>query len=162
MIVVSLIQIHPLVCPHPLPPQVRQPRRRLQHREDQYMVCIVGVEYPGWVGAEPPPFVFFLIKETKMRFCLNRVKPLKFAAAWMSTLVFLVFSCVTGFSSGSIYSFIDKPMVTTELLGLGLKLYPSNMQCSLNRTLTPFMQSVFLNNTPSERKPLVRAECLVY
>ena len=39
--------------------------------------------------------------------------------------------------------FILKPAVTSaRLLGLGLKLYPSNMQRLLNKDLTRFMQSL--------------------
>ena len=47
------------------------------------------------------------------------------------------------------HPFIDKPMVTNEppvasvrLLGLGSKLHPSNMQRTLNKDLTRFMQSL--------------------
>ena len=60
-----------------------------------------------------------------------------------------VFSRQTGFLSASIRllinrcSFILKTAVTSaRLLGLGLKLYPSNMQRLLNKDLTRFMQSL--------------------
>ena len=62
------------------------------------------------------------------------------------------------------HSFIDKPMVTTEaavprarLLGLGLKLYPSNLKRMLNKDFTRFIQSLsrVRKNRPSERKPLL-------
>ena len=46
------------------------------------------------------------------------------------------------------HRFVDKPIVTTEpslpsvrLLGLGSKLYPSNIQRMLNKDLARFMQS---------------------
>ena len=70
-----------------------------------------------WLGTEPPPFVFFLIKKEKRRFCLNRVKPLKLPQPvfLLYNLVNVVCSHQTGFLSGSIHSFIDKPMVITEL-----------------------------------------------
>ena len=59
---------------------------------------------------------------------------------------------------------IDKPMVitepvytvaTTHLLGLGLKLYPSNIPLMLNKDLTRFMQS-FLSKQKKESKRKVR------
>ena len=60
--------------------------------------------------------------------------------------------------------FIDKPMVITEpavastrLLGLGSKLYPSNMPCMLNKDLSRFMQSLsrIRQNRASGRKTLL-------
>ena len=58
------------------------------------------------------------------------------------------FSRQTGFSSESIRLML-KPLVPTEpaiqstrLLGLGLKLYPSNRLRMLNKDLTRFMQSL--------------------
>ena len=61
-------------------------------------------------------------------------------------LVNLVLSRQTGCFECE-HPFIDKPMVTTEpavpstqLLGLGSKLYPSNILCMLNKDLTRFMQ----------------------
>ena len=59
---------------------------------------------------------------------------------------------------------IDKPMVitepvytvaTTHLLGLGLKLYPSNMPLMLNKDLTRFMQS-FSSTQKKESKRKAR------
>ena len=80
------------------------------------MVCIIG-HRARWVGAEPPSFVFFLIKKEKRRFSLNCLKPLKLPQP--EFLLYNVFNVVyshqTGFLSGSIHSFIDKPMVITEL-----------------------------------------------
>ena len=55
-------------------------------------------------------------------------------------------------------------MITTEaavprarLLGLGLKLYPSNLERMLNKDFTRLMQSLsrVRKNRPSERKPLL-------
>jgi len=64
-----------------------------------------------------------------------------------SGLVNLVLSRQTVFFFECEHPFIDKPMVITEpavpstqLLGLGSKLYPSNMLCMLNKDLTRFMQ----------------------
>ena len=62
------------------------------------------------------------------------------------------------------HSLINKLMVTTEaavpwtrLLGLGLKLYPSNLERMLNKDLTRFIQSLsrVRKNRPSERNPLL-------
>ena len=71
------------------------------------------------------------------------------AAARTSGLVNLVVSRQTVFFFEYKHPFIDKPMVTNEppvasvwLLGLGSKLYPSNMQRTLNKDLTRFMQSL--------------------
>ena len=57
------------------------------------------------------------------------------ASARPSGLVSLVIPRQTGFSGASFRSLIDKPIVITEpvvprarLLGVGLKLYPSNIQ----------------------------------
>ena len=64
-----------------------------------------------------------------------------------SRLVNLVLSLHTFFFFECEHPFIDKPMILTEpavpstqLLGLGSKLYPSNMLCMLNKDLTRFMQ----------------------
>ena len=66
-------------------------------------------------------------------------------AAQTSGLVNLVFSRQTGFFGAS-FPFIVKPLVITEaavvsarLLGLGSKLYGSNMPRMLNKDLTQFM-----------------------
>ena len=71
------------------------------------------------------------------------------AAARTSGLVNLVFSRQTVFFFEYKHPFIDKLMVTNEppvasvrLLGLGSKLHPSNMQRTLNKDLTRFMQSL--------------------
>ena len=59
------------------------------------------------------------------------------------------------------HPFIDKPIAITEpavpqLLGLGSKLYPSNMQFMLNKDLTRFKQSFSRvhQNQACERKAL--------
>ena len=77
--------------------------------------------------------------------CLNCVKSLKSPQPnfWTSQSCFLssnwFFECE--------HPFIDKPMVITEpvavgvrVLGLGSKLYPSNMPHMLNKDLTRFVQ----------------------
>ena len=72
------------------------------------------------------------------------------AAAQTSGPVNLVLSLQTGFFeciSIHLFEFIEKPMVTTKtavastwLLGLGSKLYPSNMLHMLKKNLSQFMQ----------------------
>ena len=71
------------------------------------------------------------------------------AAAQTSGPVNLGLSLQTGFFESSIhlFEFIEKPMVTTKtavastwLLGLGSKLYPSNMPHMLKKNLSQFMQ----------------------
>ena len=73
------------------------------------------------------------------------------AAAQISGPVNLVHSLQTGFFEYSIHllEFIEKPMVTTKtavasawLLGLGSKLYPSEMLRMFNKDLSQFMQSL--------------------
>ena len=54
---------------------------------------------------------------------------------------------ITGFFNSCILfidaMFITEPAISsTSILGLGSKLYPSNMQCMLNKDLTRFMQSL--------------------
>ena len=76
------------------------------------------------------------------------------ATAQTSGLVNLVFPCHK-------HPFIDKPLVITmpaeasaQLLGLGSKLYPSNIPSTLNKDLTWFMQSlsrVHWNQTSEKR-----------
>ena len=101
------------------------------------------------------------------------------AAGQSSGLVNLVFSRQTVIFF-RMHRFIDKPIVITEpavasirLLGLGSKLYPSNMRCMLNKDLIWFMQSfssilfltlwaepppfVFLNE---EEKRRLRLNCI--
>ena len=58
-------------------------------------------------------FFFFVIKKEKRRFCLNRIKPLKLSQPefLLYNVVNVVYSHQTGFLSGSIHSFIDKPMI---------------------------------------------------
>ena len=84
-------------------------------------------------------------------------------AAQTSGLVNLVFSRQTGFFKPE-HPFIDKPIIITEpavqsawLLGLGSRLYPSNMQRVLNKDLTQFRQSLsrVRQNLESERKALL-------
>ena len=62
------------------------------------------------------------------------------------------------------HPFIDKPMVVTEpavasawLIGLGSKLYPSNIPCMLDKYLTRFVQSLYWvrQNRANERKSLL-------
>ena len=73
------------------------------------------------------------------------------AAAQTSGPVNLVRSLQTGVFEYSIHLFesIEKPMVTTKtavasawLLGLGSKLYPSEMLLMFNKDLSQFMQSL--------------------
>ena len=75
-------------------------------------------------------------------------KAYEVAAARTSGRVNFSFSRQTGFSRVCIHVFI-KPMIVTEPavpstrpLGLGLKLYPSNMQRMRNEDLIRFMQSL--------------------
>ena len=70
------------------------------------------------------------------------------AAAQTSGPVNLVSSCQTGFFECK-YLFFEEPMLIPEitvasewLLGLGSKLYPSDMQRMLNKDLTQFVQSL--------------------
>ena len=87
----------------------------------------------------------FLNEEEKRRLCLNHVKPFDVAAVRISGLVNLVFSRQTGVVECG-FPFVDKPIVITEpletsarSLGLGSKLYPSNMLHVLNKDLTRFI-----------------------
>ena len=84
-------------------------------------------------------------------------------ATQTSGLVNLVFSRQTGFFKPE-HPFIDKPMIITEpavpsaqLLGLGSRQYPSNMQRMLKKDLTQFKQSLsrVRQNLESERKALL-------
>ena len=57
---------------------------------------------------------------------------------------------------------INQPAVASwRLLGMGSKLYPSNMPCMLSKDLTRFMQSVsrVRKNRSGERKPLLTGCC---
>ena len=81
----------------------------------------------------------------KRRLSLNHT------TAQTSGPVNLVLSLQTGFFECSIhlFEFIEKPMVTTKtavasawLLGLGSKLYPSDMLHMFNKDLSQFMQSL--------------------
>ena len=81
------------------------------------------------------------------------------AAAQTSGLVILFLSRQTVFFEWE-NPFIDKPMIITEpavastrLLGLGSKLYPSNMSSMLNKDLTRFLQRT--PNRATERKALL-------
>ena len=51
----------------------------------------------------------------------------------------------------------ESAVASTRLLGLALKLYPSNMQCMLNIDLTRFKQclSQIRQNQASKRKTLL-------
>ena len=74
-----------------------------------------------------------------------------------SGLVNLVFSRQTGFFKPE-HPFIDKPIVITEpavqsawLLGMGSRLYPSNMQRVLNQR--PYsIQAESISSAPKSRK----------
>ena len=81
----------------------------------------------------------------KRRLSLNHT------TAQTSRPVNLVLSLQTGFFECSIhlFEFIEKPMVTTKtsvasawLLGLGSKLYPSDMLRMFNKDLSQFIQSL--------------------
>ena len=81
----------------------------------------------------------------KRRLSLNHT------TAQTSGPVNLVLSLQTGFFECSIhlFEFIEKPMVTTKtsvasawLLGLGSKLYPSDMLRMFNKDLSQFIQSL--------------------
>ena len=99
---------------------------------------------------------------SRASFCLLE-KSRQVMASQTSGLVNLVFSRQTGFFKPE-HPFIDKPMVITEpavpsarALGLGSRLYPSNMQRMLNKDLTQFKQSLsrVRQNLESERKALL-------
>ena len=92
------------------------------------------------------PFAFFS-EEDKRRLCQNCVKPLRWPQPnfWTSQSCFL--SSNWFFECGHLL--IDKPSVITEpvavgvrVLGLGSKLYPSNLQRMLNKDLTRSKQSL--------------------
>ena len=92
------------------------------------------------------------MRKRKGRICLNRVKPFKPPQLEFQDELTL-FSLVILWFSEYKHPFIDKPMAMTEpdvsskrLLGLGLKLYHSNMPRMLNKDFTRFMQ------TPSEHQ----------
>ena len=82
--------------------------------------------------------------------CLNHVKPLRWPqpklldqSILFSLFKLFVWACIR------LFEFIDKPMVMTKtavasarLLGLGSKLYPSDMLRMFNKDLSQFMQSL--------------------
>ena len=82
-------------------------------------------------------------------------------AAQTSAPVNLVLSRPTGFFKPEhpfIYKAITEPAVpSARLLGLGSRLYPSNMQRMFNKDLTPFKQSLsrVRQNQKSERMALL-------
>ena len=89
---------------------------------------------------------------------LESLQAFEVAASRTPGLVNLVFSRQTGFFECK-HPFVDKPMVITEpavasaqLLGLGSKLYPSNMLRMLNKDLTRFMQSLNFSSTLKSSK----------
>ena len=104
------------------------------------------------------PFAFFS-EEDKRRLCQNCVKPLRWPQPnfWTSQSCFL--SSNWFFECGHLL--IDKPSVITEpvavgvrVLGLGSKLYPSNLQRMLNKDLTRSKQSLsrVRQNRASQKK----------
>ena len=104
----------------------------------------------------------FLRGEEKRTLCLNPVNPLRSSKPKLLDQSIL-FSLLKLFFFEREHPFIDKPIVITEpavpsaqLLGLGSKLYPSNMQRMLNKDLTRFKQSHSRvhQNQACERKAL--------
>ena len=100
--------------------------------------CEHNLLWSSWVGSKKAALL-----ESRQTF--------EVAAAQTSGPVNLVLSLQTGFFECSIhlFEFIDKPMVTTktsvasaQLLGLGSKLYPSDMLRMFNKDLSQFMQSL--------------------
>ena len=82
------------------------------------------------------------------RLCLNHVKPLRLLQPKILDHLILYPRVKLVFLSASI-CFLMKPMVIPEiavasewLLGLGSKLYPSDIQCMLSKDLTQFVQSL--------------------
>ena len=90
------------------------------------------------------PIHFLIMDEILRRLCLNRVKPFKSPRPELlhkSILFSGFFECK--------HSFIEKPIITTEpavpssqLLGLGSKLYASSIQCMLIKDFTWCKQSL--------------------
>ena len=110
----------------------------------------------------PEPLFVFLIEEEKRRLYLNGVKPLRSPSPnfWTSQSRFFAsnwfFECEHLFINKSIV--ITEPAVaSTRLLGLGSKLYPSNMQRILKKDLTQFTESLsrVRQNQASQRKALL-------
>ena len=100
--------------------------------------CEHSLLWSSWVGSKKAALL-----ESRQTF--------EVAAAQTSGPVNLVLSLQTGFFECSIhlFEFIEKPMVTTKtsvasarLLGLGSKLYPSDMLRMFNKDLFQFMQSL--------------------
>ena len=86
-----------------------------------------------------PPFVFSSGEKAALQLCLNHVKPLRSPQPKLldESIVFSLIKLFFFFVCELLL--IDKPMVTSEpavtsaqLLGLGSKLYHSNMQHMLN------------------------------
>ena len=101
----------------------------------------------GTLRAEPA-FVFFLIEEKKRRLFLNRVDPLNSPQPELLDWPVLFSLVKQVFFSASIH-LLKRPVAITEptvpsawLLGLGSKLFPSNMQRMLNKDLPRFMPSL--------------------
>ena len=101
--------------------------------------CEHSLLWSSWVGS-------------KKAALLESCQTFEVAAAQTSGPVNLVLSLQTGFFECSIhlFEFIEKPMVTTKtsvasarLLGLGSKLYPSDMLRMFNKDLSQFMQSLY-------------------
>ena len=111
-----------------------------------------------------PPFVFSSGEKATLQLCLNHVKPLRSPQPKLldESIVFSLVKLFFFFVCELLL--IDKPMVTSEpavtsaqLLGLGSKLYHSNMQHMLNEDNTRFIQSPsrVRQNRGSERKAVL-------
>ena len=104
-------------------------------RETEYPTSRASFSFLAWVGEKDA------LPESR--------QTLEVATAQTSGLVNLVLSRQNGFFECE-HPFIDKPIVITERailsllsaqkLGLGSKLYPSNMQRMLSKDLTRFKQ----------------------
>ena len=96
--------------------------------------------------SKEPPFVFSSGEKAALQLCLNHVKPLRSPQPKLldESIVFSLVKLFFFFVCELLL--IDKPMVTSEpavtsaqLLGLGSKLYHSNMQHMLNKDITRFI-----------------------
>ena len=113
-------------------------------------------------------------REHGLLWCYSRTlreEQREITAVRTSGLVNPVFSCQTGFSSASIYFLINRWLqlnllyiLSTGPLGLGSKVYPSNMQRMLNRGFTRFKQNLSRarQDRASKRKSLLAGWCLLW